>query len=160
MRAFLRVALVALVALVGLVAVGCSGDSDASADGVCPVTLANGSMRPEPLDTTWNHGNGELWTWFWPHGVVVATADFVQADGSVRMKWPWWRGVRGELKVEGRILDAAALPVRVEISDAYGRSGFGFQPTTIFFPSDGSWEVTGSVGEARLTFVTLVVKPV
>ena len=115
-------------------------------------------MPPKPFDTGWNHGNGELWTLFWPHGVVVATADFVQADGSVRMKWPWWRGVRGELKVEGRRLDAAALAVRVEISDAYGRSGF--QPTTIFFPSDGCWEVTGSVGEARLTFVTLVVKPV
>jgi hypothetical protein len=144
---------VALVALVGLVAVGCSGDSDASADGVCPVTLANGNM---PRERGWNHGNGELWTYFWPHNVVVATAGFIQADGSVRMKWPWWRGVRGELKIEGRRLDAEAPSVRVEIPDAYGRSGF--QPTAIFFPTDGCWEVTGIVGEARLTFVTLVVK--
>lgn len=162
---------VVLVALV-VVAAGCStGGSEPSSNAVsekpdaigetCGVTVANGSIPPSAND--WgggtpenSHGNGKLWTLFWPHNVVIATPDFVEDDGAVRMKWPWWRGVKGELRISGRRLDAKAPPVRADISDAYGRSGF--QPSAIFFPTDGCWEVTGRVGEASLTFVTIVLK--
>jgi hypothetical protein len=34
----------------------------------------------------------------------------------------------------------------------------GFQPTVVLFAGPGCWEVTGRVGGATLTFVTLVVK--
>lgn len=160
-----------LVALV-VVAAGCStGGSEPSSNSesekpdasgeTCGVTVANGSSPPSAND--WgggtpenSHGNGKLWTLFWPQNVVIATPDFVEDDGAVRMKWPWWRGVKGELRISGRRLDAKAPPVRADISDAYGRSGF--QPSAIFFPTDGCWEVTGRVGEANLTFVTIVLK--
>jgi hypothetical protein len=72
------------------------------------------------------------------------------------MKWPWWRGVRGELSIEGRRLDGEAESLGAEIPEGYGLSGF--QPSGILFPSEGCWEVTGTVGDASLTFVTLVVK--
>lgn len=102
-----------------------------------------------------NHGNGKLWTAMWPHNVVIATPDYIEPDGSVGMKWPWWRGVRGRLTITGRRLDAKAPPLTAGIPD-YGTSGF--QPTGISFPTEGCWEVTGAVGDLELTFVTLVLK--
>ena len=34
----------------------------------------------------------------------------------------------------------------------------GFQATYIIFPTPGCWEVTGRVGDAKVTFITRVVK--
>jgi hypothetical protein len=166
----MRTIVLAACAVLALAA-GCSGSSDPSSEaasagtsaatGTCPVTLGNGSIPADANDWAGNdpensHGNGKLWTLFWPYNVVIATPDFVQQDGAVRMKWPWWRGVRGELQIEGRRLDADAAPLRAEINPYYGLSGF--QPSAIFFPTEGCWEVTGKVGDATLTFVTLVLK--
>lgn len=33
----------------------------------------------------------------------------------------------------------------------------GFQVTGLIFPTPGCWEVTGIVGESKLSFVTLVI---
>jgi hypothetical protein len=63
---------------------------------------------------------------------------------------------QGQLVIEGRRLDGKARPIRADIPSGYGESGF--QPSGIYFSTEGCWEVTGSVGEASLTFVTLVVK--
>ena len=81
---------------------------------------------------------------------------FVLPDGSFEMKWPWQRGVSGKLTIEGRRLDAPAPPLRADIPEGYGDSGF--QSTALIFPTQGCWEVTGIVGNAQLTFVTLVVQ--
>ena len=121
----------------------------------CPLTLPNGRVMPEHEDAGMNHGNGSLWTAMWPHNVVIATPDFIEADGSVGMKWPWWKGVDGKLTISGRRLDGSAPPLRAHLPD-YGRRGF--QPSGISFPTEGCWEVTGAVGETKLTFVTLVLK--
>jgi hypothetical protein len=102
-----------------------------------------------------NHGNGKLWTAMWPHNVVIATPVYIERDGAVGMKWPWWRGVKGRLNITGRRLDGKAPPLTADIPD-YGTTGF--QASGISFPTEGCWEVTGRVGEARLTFVTLVLK--
>jgi len=95
----------------------------------------------------------------WPNGIVVfkpGGAGFVTPDGSLGMKFGWRRGVRGQLTIEGRRLDASSRPLRADIPNGYG--DFGFQATALIFPTPGCWEVTGHVGEASLTFVTLVVK--
>jgi hypothetical protein len=39
-----------------------------------------------------------------------------------------------------------------------GMATLGFKRTGLIFPTKGCWEVTGRVGEANLTFVTVVVK--
>ena len=116
-----------LAALVVILA-GCLGSSDARdagrpvkpktpalelgvADptrGTCPLTLPNGRTPPGGTDVGANHGNGNLWTTMWPHDVVIATPDFIDADGSVLMKGPWWRGVEGTLRITGRRLDGTA----------------------------------------------------
>lgn len=152
-------------------AVGCSRSTDPPAEhasaatsastATCPLTLPNGSIPRDAYNWVGNdpensHGNGKLWTLLWPHNVVVAAPAFVERDGTVRMKWPWWRGVRGELQIEGRRLDGDAAPLRAEIPRYYGLSGF--QPAAIFFPTEGCWEVTGKAGNATLTVVTLVLK--
>ena len=72
------------------------------------------------------------------------------------MKWPWWRGVSGDVRIQGRRLDGKAAPVTGDTPTGYGETGF--LPSSIFFPTEGCWEVTGRVGDAELTFVTIVVK--
>jgi hypothetical protein len=124
----------------------------------CPITLANESVPPDA--TNWpkddSHGNGKLWTLLWPYSVVLAPPDWVEKDGSIGVKWPWWRGVNGELKIEGRRLDKPVRRLRADISPDYGLSGF--QPSGIYFAGEGCWQVTGTAGGASLTFVTLVAK--
>jgi len=125
----------------------------------CPVTAPNGSAPPGEQPSPYLHGNGQIWTALWPEGRVVfepGGPGQILPDGSLDMKWGWWRGVTGQLTIEGRRLDASAPPLRADIPEGYGATGF--QASGLIFPSPGCWEVTGKVGEAKLTFVTLVVK--
>jgi hypothetical protein len=97
----------------------------------------------------------------WPDGTVVfrpGGPGEILPDGSLSMKFGWTRGegLRGKLKIHGRRLDAPAPPLRARIPDGYGDTGF--QATALIFPTEGCWEVTGEVGDTRLTFVTRVVK--
>lgn len=82
--------------------------------------------------------------------------DAVEANGTLGIKVFWWRGVTGRLTVVGQRLDAPAPPLRVRIPEGYGDSGF--QSTGYYFPTEGCWEVTGSVGSDELTIVTVVAK--
>jgi hypothetical protein len=125
----------------------------------CPVTTPNGSTPPGEQPSPDLHGNGQIWTGLWPEGKVVfkqGGPGQIYPDGSLEMKWWWWRGIDGPLTIEGRRLDASASPLRAEIPEGYGATGF--QASGLIFSGEGCWEVTGRVGEARLTFVTLVVK--
>ena len=128
----------------------------------CEVTIPNGiAAVPEQADTA-SHGNKQLSVGpfgLWPNGTVVfkpGGAGFVTRDGSLGMKFGWLRGVPGQLKIEGRRLDAPAPPLRAEIPNGYEDSGF--QATYLIFSTPGCWEVTARVGDASLTFVTMVVK--
>jgi hypothetical protein len=127
-----------------------------AAKGTCPLTLPNGNVPPGEADVGANHGNGKLWTAMWPHNVVIATPDYIEPNGAVGMKWGWWRGVEGKLRITGRRLDGEAPRLTAYVPDGYGKSGF--QASGISFPTVGCWEVTGSVGDVKLRFVTLVLK--
>jgi hypothetical protein len=72
------------------------------------------------------------------------------------MKFGWWRNVSGQLEITGRRLDGSAPPLHAGVPDGYG--GTGFQASGVSFPTEGCWELTGSVGSSSLTFVTLVIK--
>ena len=127
----------------------------------CLVTIPNGEGPPGPELTSPNHHGGDgLWTVLWPDGVVEFVPDGPGAlleDGSLSMKFPWWRGpgVLGPLEITGRRLDSLVPPLRAHIPEGYGEGGI--QASSLIFPSPGCWEVTGRVGEVELTFVTLVV---
>jgi hypothetical protein len=124
----------------------------------CPATLPNGNHRREDPAGLGEQGfgNAELWVGLWPQGRVRATEDNLNRRGEILMKFPWDRGVRGHLQITGRRLDADAPPLRAQLSD-YG--SIGFQPSTLVFPTEGCWEVTGRVGRSSLTFVTSVRFP-
>ena len=132
-------------------------ESNAQSIGVCPVTLPNRRVPSAARDwpARFSYGNGRLWILLWPHGVVVAGEGQVNRDGSITMKFPWWRGVRGALQITGRLLQRPAQRVSAEVPNAYGSRGF--QPTSITFPREGCWEVTGRAGRGELTFVTIVI---
>jgi hypothetical protein len=127
----------------------------AARQGSCDVTRANGSQPPDGnIGGPGVHGNGKLWVSL---GLAVVVNDG-DANGAVPTKYPWWRGVSGALRIEGRRLDGAAPPLSATIPDGYGTTGF--QASGVTFPTEGCWEVTGRAGEASLTFVTLVLKSV
>jgi hypothetical protein len=92
----------------------------------------------------------------WPRGVVVASPDDVQRDGALSMKFPWWRKVRGRLRITGTRVDEPRAVLRARVPSGYGETGF--QSTAITFATEGCWRVTGAAADARLVFVTLVVK--
>jgi hypothetical protein len=123
----------------------------------CEVTQPNGSIPPGQAgnpgaDEATYLGNGDLWTVLPPGGTLRETR---RRDGSLAMKFPWWRAVRGELAITGRRLDGRSPPLRARIPDGYEPTGF--QSTAIIFPTAGCWAVTGTAGSATLRFVTLVV---
>jgi hypothetical protein len=139
----------------------------------CPVTVPNGSSPPGERASPDHHGNGRLWTVLGREGTFVvapqsapeylgpggeiAVDGVLRPDGSVAIKAPWWRGpeVRGRLRLQAQRLDAPAPPVDRTIPPAgYGLTGF--QATGLGLPTTGCWQVTGSVGKTRLTFVTRV----
>jgi len=150
---------VALALLVTRFFAGTLSPAPTDTSAACPLTKPNGSRPPGERSGAGYYGNGALWTVPYPDGTVVfrpGGPGFVLPDGSLSMKFPWWRGVRGELTIQGRRLDALAPPLRASIPGGYGDTGF--QATSLIFPTVGCWEVTGKVGDASLTFVTRVVK--
>ena len=123
------------------------------------MTYPNGNSPPGyPSYSPGFHGNGALWTPLWPGGKLLITPPYVEPDGSLRMKFPWWWREPAPLTIEGHRLDAAVPPLRAEVAAGYsdGSAQFQFRPSTLFFSSEGCWEITGKAGDTSLTFVVLV----
>lgn len=105
------------------------------------------------------YGNDSLHAVLPLNGKFVFTpggAGFTDRDGAMGIKFGWFRHQPGTLYVGGRRLDGEAAPARAYISDGYGDQGF--QPVYLVFPVAGCWEITGGIGEARLSFVLRVEK--
>lgn len=141
--------------------------TDKTAPATCPVTLPRKApLAPSEAAKLFGagsaHWHGALFVGgLWPDGTVVfqpGGSGFILPDGSLSMKFGWFRGagLRGKLTIHGKRLDASAPPLRADIPEGYGDTGF--QATGLIFPTEGCWEVTGKVGETSLTFVTRVVK--
>jgi hypothetical protein len=128
----------------------------------CPVTLpspAGPAGPPRDAFFGWgaSYGNGTLWVGgLWPHGIIAVGHGFVDDRGRVGMKFGWWTKVPGRLNITGRRLDRLAPPVRGVVPNGYGPRGF--RPSGVTFPTEGCWEITGSVHRTELSFVTFVIK--
>ncbi|MGD2161790.1 MAG: hypothetical protein PVI81_07285 [Anaerolineales bacterium] len=127
----------------------------------CPTTRPNGSTPPGAITNELYHGNGELWTALWPDGMLTFSSEGpgeIRSDGSLAMKFPWWRaeGVNGPIEVRGKRLDAPGSGVEIELPDGYGDTGF--QASILTFPSEGCWQVSAYAGDAELRFVVEVMR--
>lgn len=125
----------------------------------CPVTLPSlfepppGVSRDALFGAGTSHGNGRLWVGGLGDGGVIEVGP--AEGGVIGVKFGWWRVTAGDLKITGRRIDGIAPPVRADVPDGYGETGF--QASGVYFPTVGCWEVTGQVGATALTFVTYVV---
>ncbi|MDX1612938.1 MAG: hypothetical protein R3300_01435 [Candidatus Promineifilaceae bacterium] len=133
----------------------------------CPVTLPNNrAPSGDFAEARAALGNsaGTLFTIPWPHGKVLfypGGPGSMKPDGSLAMKWPWYRTIPGRMVISGRRLDGPAAPMPVVVlqgePDGYGPTGF--HPSELIFPGPGCWQVTAHIGvQASLTFVTEVVR--
>jgi hypothetical protein len=121
----------------------------------CPVTLPNGH-NPPGHTSPFSHGTGQLWVELYARGIVrPAHYGRARPNGAIAVKFPWTRGVTGQLRITGRRLDADSPALRSWSPNGYGRTGF--QSTAVVFPTTGCWAVTGRVGNVSLTFVTKVI---
>lgn len=129
----------------------------------CVPTRANGRHPAVSDPAGTNHGNRWLWVGIPGDGRVVVSRGWanVQANGTIEMKLPWWRGRTGRLTISGRRLDASAAPLAAHVPSGYGARGF--QSSGVVFASDGCWKVTGRVirrgrAVASLSVVLLVTR--
>ncbi len=102
-------------------------------------------------------GNDDLWVGgLGEKGIILVDDRFVEPDGSIGWKLGWWRFDSGLVAITGRRLDATAPPLRGSAPDGYGFTGF--QASGVYFPTEGCWEVSGTVGDSSLSFVTFVLR--
>jgi hypothetical protein len=113
--------------------------------------------------------HSRLWTTNY-HGSWAAQPDFVNADGSMWLKAPWFaagppgratRGPRGVLALTGRRLDGSAPPLKAQARQVgvVGYGGSGVWAVVLTFPTEGCWTVTGRVERTTHTFRLLVTRP-
>jgi hypothetical protein len=132
----------------------------------CSVSLPNLSESPDPnyISTEDGYGNTEktMFIGLWKDGVVYFCPNCsgnLSPDGHLSMKFWFYRTKAGEVIFEGRRIDET-VPVALlasfgETADGYSETGF--HPAGLVFPGQGCWEVTARIGEAHMTFVTLVI---
>ena len=149
-----------MVALVLVIAVGCGTPAPTTTPvAACDPTLPNGDAPPGEEAAPSFFGNGRLYTTgLWDDGIIRADPRFVAADGSIDMKFAWWRapgvGAPGDLQIVGHESSTNAAIVAT-VLDGCGQP---FQATGITFPAEGCYEITARSGDSKLTFVVRVVK--
>jgi hypothetical protein len=146
-------------------AVAATASPAPAVEGACPMTVANGLMPPgAPVRQDRQYGNGRLSTA--ADGRITRTPD---ADGSISWKWMWWgtREPRQPLRITGRRLDALAPLMAMRVHERFVASaiegyvegsppGIRFWSSSVTFPTEGCWRVTGVVGRVRLSFVVFI----
>jgi hypothetical protein len=99
-------------------------------------------------------GNDDLWAGgLGVNGILTLPESYAEQSG-LSAKIGWWRNVPGTVVINGQRLDGPAPPISTRGSEGYGRTGF--QGSGVGFPTEGCWEITGSIGESELTFVMFV----
>jgi hypothetical protein len=133
---------------------------------LCAVTMPN-SLAPPGAPTSGafaaEYGNGRLAT---QAAGVIAPRPL--ADGRLPWKFAWWgtREPRQQLTITGRRLDPLTPLTALRVHERFAagaNEGYvesspipRFWASSVIFPTEGCWRVTGSVGRVRLSLVVLV----
>jgi hypothetical protein len=119
----------------------------------CPTTKPNRHVppgAPHISGAQW-HGNGALWVWLRPDGILVTNS----LGGE---KKPWvgrvWEG--GPLSVQYRMLDPPSAPLNAQVVSGTlgGYDGPSWASRMSFQP--GCWQITGRLWDMSLSFVVQV----
>ncbi len=107
----------------------------AATEGTCRVTRRRmAASRPTGTSAarsfTATARSGSRWR------VANVVVNDAEPGGAVQTKFPWWRGVTGALRIEGRRLDGR--PPLAPTFRWLRRTGFQASGT---FPTEGCWEV-------------------
>ncbi|MBA3376404.1 MAG: hypothetical protein H0U00_11445 [Actinobacteria bacterium] len=119
----------------------------------CPTTKPNGNVPPlAPGSWTgfqW-HGNGALWTWLRPDGILVTNA----LGGEKKI---WIAKESGLFRVRYWMLDPPSSPVTAQVISGTlsGYDGPSWASRMSFQP--GCWQITGRLGDVSLSFVVQVM---
>ena len=89
---------------------------------------------------------------------IWASAWWAEAKEPLRfskegIKVGWFRPAGAELAITGQRLDAEAPPLEAEAGNGYPTR---FQASSLYFPSEGCWEVTATAEDRELSFVVWV----
>ena len=146
--------------LIAVSAVIAASSLNAAASAVADCTAFRKTVSPT---------HSRLWTTNY-QGNWAARPEFVNPDGSLLLKAPWFaagppgratRGPRGVLTVTGKRIDGAAPPLKAESRQVgvVGYGGSGVWAVVLTFPTEGCWTVTGRVERTTHTFRLLVTQP-
>jgi len=116
---------------------------------VCPQTPVS-AIGPPDVETArftpfWFGANG-IWAGGLARGHVFA--------GLPPRKVLWYREHEGQLRVGGTRLDAPAPPALIDLPSGYGDRGN--QASTLYFPTEGCWEIVAGLTNRELHFVIYV----
>lgn len=120
----------------------------------CPTTKPNGNVPPV-APGAWSgfhwHGNGALWVWLRPDGILVTNA--LGGEKKIWVAKEWGR----TLSVNYRTLDTPSAPITAPVVSGTlsGYDGPSWASRMSFQP--GCWQISGRLGDVSLSFVVQVV---
>lgn len=118
--------------------------------GQTPLNHAPSDPAVASFSSSW-YQNGSLWA-------APSAAYQGRWYAGVGMKVLWYRSDGGtfgqQLQVSGTRLDGSAPQMSNTFQLAY--KGYDYQPSSLLFPTDGWWNVTGRIGNLSLSFVAYV----
>ncbi|HEY8757816.1 MAG TPA: hypothetical protein VIN74_04905 [Candidatus Limnocylindria bacterium] len=168
MRALAPIVIVSLITGCGPSATTTPSESLLAAGAPCPVTTAPPTTVTPPPSVgtgpnptlTFTAGPGNFLYGNDALIVILPNDGTLHPSDPARglpagVKFPWWRGARGDLTVATRRLDANTTPQAADVPGGYGDTGF--QVSGLNFPAPGCWQVTGTISGRAVTFVVNVV---
>jgi hypothetical protein len=142
---------------------GQDDDNGAAAAG-CPATPLEAS-RPPGENGVWDNviKQDGIWVGFGLGDGKVASISWpAKRDGSISMKYAWWRKrsndrARGKLRVLGERIPTGESLLRFHQSPGFTHPKVKFVASSIVYRSAGCWRINAKAGKARLSFVIWVV---